>query len=100
MAQTAISGARGADRWYRAAEKLTEVRKGKGTMGNSLNNILHGSNFAIMHYSPPVENSSMIDPTKIYLYSVRNSWRNTTDITRTIHLTKPTKEEMDNYTGT
>ncbi|CAI4978235.1 CPS_HP_G0109620.mRNA.1.CDS.1 [Saccharomyces cerevisiae] len=86
---------------YRAAEKLTEIRKTqRNFMGNSFETISStGSNAAIIHYSPPVENSSMIDPTKIYLCDSGSQFlEGTTDITRTIHLTKPTKEEMDNYT--
>ncbi|EJS42808.1 YLL029W [Saccharomyces arboricola H-6] len=86
---------------YRAAEKLIEIRKTqRNFMGNSFETIsATGSNAAIIHYSPPVENSSMIDPTKIYLCDSGSQFlEGTTDITRTVHLTKPTKEEMDNYT--
>ncbi|CAI4047097.1 hypothetical protein SUVZ_12G0280 [Saccharomyces uvarum] len=86
---------------YRAAEKLIEIKKTqRNFMGNSFETISStGSNAAIIHYSPPVENSSMIDPTKMYLCDSGSQFlEGTTDITRTIHLTKPTQEEMDNYT--
>lgn len=86
---------------YKAAQKLTEIRKtAKHYMGNSFATISStGANAAIIHYSPPQENSSMIDPTKIYLCDSGSQFlEGTTDITRTLHFTKPSKEEINNYT--
>lgn len=86
---------------YVAGEKLREIRKTqKNYVGNSFETISStGSNAAIIHYSPAKENSSMIDPTKIYLCDSGSQFlEGTTDITRTIHLTKPSEEEIKNYT--
>lgn len=86
---------------YKAAQKLIEIRKtAKNYMGNSFETISStGPNAAIIHYAPPEENSAMIDPTKIYLCDSGSQFlEGTTDITRTLHFTKPSKEEMDNYT--
>ncbi|SCU82974.1 LAMI_0C01552g1_1 [Lachancea mirantina] len=86
---------------YRAACKLLEIRKTQPNFrGNSFETISStGANAAVIHYSPPVENSSMIDPSKIYLCDSGSQFlEGTTDITRTLHFTKPSKEEVDNYT--
>ncbi|EDO15767.1 hypothetical protein Kpol_478p2 [Vanderwaltozyma polyspora DSM 70294] len=86
---------------YTAAEKLTEIRKTKKTfIGNSFDTISStGANAAVIHYKPPKENSSMINPQKIYLCDSGSQFlEGTTDITRTIHLDKPTEEEIKNYT--
>ncbi|KAG0669300.1 putative Xaa-Pro aminopeptidase fra1 [Maudiozyma exigua] len=87
---------------YKAAEKLVEIRKTqKHFMGNSFETISStGANAAVIHYAPPRENSSMIDPSKIYLCDTGSQFlEGTTDITRTLHFTKPTQEQMDNYTA-
>lgn len=86
---------------YSAAEKLDQIRKTqKHYMGNSFETISStGANAAVIHYSPPAEGSSMIDPTKIYLCDCGSQFtEGTTDITRTIHFTAPSKEEVTNYT--
>ncbi|QLQ79733.1 hypothetical protein HG537_0C03820 [Torulaspora globosa] len=86
---------------YRAAEKLTSIRKTqKNFMGNSFETISStGPNAAVIHYAPPVEGSSMIDPSKIYLCDSGSQFKEgTTDITRTIHMTTPTQQEIDHYT--
>ncbi|QEU62362.1 Fra1 [Kluyveromyces lactis] len=86
---------------HKASQKLTEIRKtAKHYMGNSFCTISStGSNAAVIHYEPPEENSSMIDPNKIYLCdSGAQFLEGTTDITRTLHFTDPTQEEIDNYT--
>lgn len=86
---------------YKAAEKLIEIRKTqKHYMGNSFETISStGANAAVIHYAPPKENSAMIDPSKIYLCDTGSQFlEGTTDITRTMHFTKPTQEQMDNYT--
>ena len=86
---------------YKAATKLLEIRKTqKNFMGNSFETISStGPNAAIIHYSPPEENSAMIDPTRIYLCDSGSQFlEGTTDITRTLHFTKPSREEIANYT--
>lgn len=86
---------------YHAAEKLIHIRKTqKHYMGNSFETISStGANAAIIHYAPPAEGSSMIDPTKIYLCDSGSQFlEGTTDITRTVHMTAPSKEEINNYT--
>lgn len=86
---------------YRAAQRLIDIRRTqKNYMGNSFETISStGSNAAIIHYSPPSTGSSMIDPSKIYLCDSGSQFlEGTTDITRTLHFTKPTQEEIDNYT--
>lgn len=86
---------------YNAGEKLREIRKTqKHFMGNSFETISStGANAAVIHYSPPSENSSMINPSKIYLCDTGSQFlEGTTDITRTLHMTKPTEEEITNYT--
>ncbi|GMM33127.1 aminopeptidase P [Saccharomycopsis crataegensis] len=58
-----------------------------------------GSNAAIIHYAPPVEGSSVIDPSKIYLNDSGAQYlEGTTDITRTYHFTQASEEEKQNYT--
>ncbi|CCC66849.1 hypothetical protein NCAS_0A02910 [Naumovozyma castellii] len=86
---------------YKAGEKLLQIRHTqKNFMGNSFETISStGANAAVIHYSPPVEGSSMIDPSKIYLCDSGSQFlEGTTDITRTIHMTQPTKDEINNYT--
>jgi Xaa-Pro aminopeptidase len=86
---------------YTAAEKLIQFRKEEsGFQGNSFETISStGANAAVIHYSPPSENSSMIDPSKIYLCDSGSQFlEGTTDITRTYHFSNPTSEEVDNFT--
>lgn len=86
---------------HKAAMKLIEIRKTqKHFQGNSFETISStGANAAVIHYSPPSEGSSMIDPSKIYLCDTGSQFlEGTTDITRTLHFTKPTQEQIDNYT--
>lgn len=86
---------------HNAAMKLIEIRKTqKNFQGNSFETISStGANAAVIHYSPPSEGSSMIDPSKIYLCDTGSQFlEGTTDITRTLHFTKPTQEQIDNYT--
>ncbi|CAL9733398.1 putative Xaa-Pro aminopeptidase Fra1p [Monosporozyma servazzii] len=86
---------------HNAAMKLIEIRKTqKNFQGNSFETISStGANAAIIHYSPPSEGSSMIDPSKIYLCDTGSQFlEGTTDITRTLHFTKPTREQIDNFT--
>ncbi|KAH3674930.1 hypothetical protein WICMUC_002950 [Wickerhamomyces mucosus] len=86
---------------YVAASKLIDFRKEQEHyVGNSFETIsATGANAAVIHYSPPTENSSMIDPSKIYLNDSGSQFlEGTTDITRTLHFTRPTEAEIDNYT--
>ncbi|CCF59033.1 hypothetical protein KAFR_0F04380 [Kazachstania africana CBS 2517] len=86
---------------YKAAEKLTEIRKTqKNFKGNSFETISStGANAAVIHYSPPKEGSTMINPSKIYLCDSGSQFlEGTTDITRTLHFTTPSQEEINNYT--
>lgn len=86
---------------FKAAQKLIEIRKTqRNFMGNSFETISStGANSAIIHYSPPEANSSMIDPSKIYLCDSGSQFmEGTTDITRTFHFTQPSKQQIDNYT--
>ena len=86
---------------HKAAMKLIEIRKTqKHFQGNSFETISStGANSAVIHYAPPAEGSSMIDPSKIYLCDTGSQFlEGTTDITRTLHFTKPTQEQIDNYT--
>lgn len=86
---------------YSAALKLIQIRKElPNYQGNSFETISStGANAAVIHYSPPQEDSAMIDPSKIYLCDSGSQFlEGTTDITRTLHFTTPSKEEIDNYT--
>ncbi|AGO13835.1 AaceriAGL032Cp [[Ashbya] aceris (nom. inval.)] len=86
---------------YKAATKLHEIRKTqKNFVGNSFETIsASGSNAAVIHYSPPSEGSAMICPYKIYLCDSGSQFlEGTTDITRTLHFSSPTQEEIDSYT--
>lgn len=86
---------------YKAAQKLNEIRKlQEHFMGNSFETISSsGANAAVIHYSPPEENASMVDPSKLYLCDSGAQFiEGTTDITRTLHFKEPTQEEIDHYT--
>ncbi|KAH3686570.1 hypothetical protein WICPIJ_002451 [Wickerhamomyces pijperi] len=86
---------------YSAALKLIAIRKElPNYQGNSFETISStGANAAVIHYSPPQEDSAMIDPSKIYLCDSGSQFlEGTTDITRTLHFTTPSQEEIDNYT--
>ncbi|OWB57806.1 hydrolase activity protein [[Candida] boidinii] len=58
-----------------------------------------GKNASIIHYSPTIEDFSIINPEKIYLCDSGAQYLDgTTDITRTVHYMEPTKEEIKAYT--
>ena len=58
-----------------------------------------GGNASIIHYEPTPDNFSMIDKSKIYLVdSGAQYFDGTTDVTRTIHFSNPTQEEIDSFT--
>jgi Xaa-Pro aminopeptidase len=83
------------------ADKLLELRKKqKGFVSESFNSIVgyqeHG---AIVHYSATTESSSEIKPEGFLLVDSGGQYhQGTTDITRTIHLSEPTEEEIIDYT--
>ena len=86
---------------YDGAMELLKIRSGlenfKGLSFETISST--GANAAIIHYSPPAEGSSIINPNKIYLCDSGSQFLNgTTDTTRTLHFTQPTKEEIENYT--
>ena len=86
---------------YEGAMKLLEIRETlpnfKGLSFETISST--GSNAAIIHYSPPMVGSKMINPNKIYLCDSGSQFLNgTTDTTRTIHFSEPTIEEIENYT--
>ena len=83
------------------AEKLLELRKKQqGFVSESFGSIVgykeHG---AIVHYSATPESASSIKPEGFLLVDSGGQYfQGTTDITRTIHLSKPTEEEKLDYT--
>lgn len=86
---------------YEAAMKLLQIRSTlpnfKGLSFETISST--GPNSAIIHYSPPVEGSAIINPEKIYLCDSGSQFLNgTTDTTRTLHFSTPTEEEVKNYT--
>lgn len=86
---------------YDAAKKSYEFRSTlqnfKGLSFETISST--GANAAIIHYSPPVIGSSLINPSKIYLCDSGAQFLNgTTDTTRTLHFGTPTDEERRNYT--
>ncbi|TID29468.1 hypothetical protein CANINC_001948 [Pichia inconspicua] len=86
---------------YDAAMELLKIRSSlKNFRGLSFETISSsGSNAAIIHYSPNSENSSLINPNKIYLCDSGSQFLNgTTDTTRTLHFGEPSNEEIKNYT--
>ncbi len=83
------------------ADKLVEFRrKQKGFVSESFGTIAgykeHG---AIVHYSASPESASEVKPEGFLLVDSGGQYlQGTTDITRMIHLGKPSKEEMSDYT--
>lgn len=83
------------------AEKLIEFRKAQGDYyGESFSAIVgYKRNGAIVHYRAQKENCAEIRPEGILLIDSGGQYFNgTTDITRTIALSEPTKEQKRNYT--
>ncbi|WEJ93005.1 Xaa-Pro aminopeptidase [Yamadazyma tenuis] len=84
-----------------ADKQLTEFRKKEENfVGLSFDTIsASGANAAIIHYKPAPTNYSLINPDTIYLNDSGSHFlEGTTDITRTVHLGKPTYLEKRNYT--
>lgn len=84
-----------------ADDKLTEFRKKEENfVGLSFATIsATGANAAVIHYKPIKGLCSVINPNKIYLNDSGSQFlEGTTDVTRTVHFSEPTKEEIRNYT--
>lgn len=84
-----------------ADEQLTKYRKEEENFkGLSFTTIsATGANGAVIHYKPSKLQNSVIDPSHIYLNDSGSQFlEGTTDVTRTIHLSTPTKEQIKNYT--
>lgn len=84
-----------------ADEKLTEFRqKEDNFVGLSFETIsATGANGAVIHYAPVKGGCSVINPDKIYLNDSGSQFlEGTTDTTRTVHFTTPSREEIRNYT--
>lgn len=83
------------------AEKLVELRgQQEGFVSESFGTIAgyreHG---AIVHYSASAETASQIKPEGFLLVDSGGQYlQGTTDITRTLHLGKPSNKEMEDYT--
>jgi len=83
------------------AEKLLEYRKKqKGFVSESFNTIAgYAGNGAIVHYSATPDSAAEIKAKGFLLVDSGGQYhQGTTDITRTIHLGKPTKAEKTDYT--
>lgn len=84
-----------------ANEKLTEFRQQEDNfVGLSFDTIsASGANGAVIHYKPTKGSAAMINPNKIYLNDSGSQFlEGTTDTTRTVHFTKPSLEQIRNYT--
>ncbi|EDK43022.1 hypothetical protein LELG_01200 [Lodderomyces elongisporus NRRL YB-4239] len=84
-----------------ADEKLTEFRQQEDNfVGLSFDTIsASGANGAVIHYKPTKGSAAMINPNKIYLNDSGSQFlEGTTDTTRTVHFTKPSLEQIRNYT--
>jgi len=81
--------------------KLEEFRsKGSEFFSVSFTSIVgYADHGAIIHYSPSKESEYEIKPEGFLLIDSGGQYRNgTTDITRTIHLSQPSEQEMIDYT--
>ncbi|RXK37652.1 xaa-Pro aminopeptidase [Tremella mesenterica] len=86
---------------YHAAQRLEEYRKeNQWFMGLSFETISStGSNAAVIHYAPSMENSAIMDVDQIYLCDSGAQYLDgTTDTTRTLHFGTPTDEERRAFT--
>eukprot|EP00948_MAST-09A_sp_MAST-9A-sp1_P001249 g1249.t1 len=84
-----------------AADVLEKLRSRRpGFMGLSFPTISSsGPNGAIIHYSPPRSGSRPLSSTEVYLCdSGAHYLGGTTDVTRTVHFTEPTKFQKRCYT--
>ncbi len=86
---------------YEIAQKLREFRMSSPNfVGESFSPIVgYGPNGAIVHYSPPKEDSAVIGHNSFLLFDSGGQYQyGTTDITRTIHMSIPTERERNDYT--
>lgn len=84
-----------------ADEKLTEFRQQESNfVGLSFDTIsATGANAAVIHYKPTKGACTTVNPTKVYLLDTGSQFlEGTTDITRTVHFSEPSAEEVRNYT--
>jgi Xaa-Pro aminopeptidase len=85
-----------------SAEKMQEFRAESGMyLGESFETITaYGANGAIVHYTANAANNSELKPEGFFLTDSGGQYYDgTTDITRMIHLSEPTEEEMLDYTN-
>ncbi|KAG7760516.1 hypothetical protein KL947_001360 [Ogataea haglerorum] len=58
-----------------------------------------GPNSSVIHYAPTLEDFSVLDPDRIFLLDSGAQYLDgTTDITRTLHFSKPSYDEIEKYT--
>ena len=98
--ETEVASGREITEWE-ASEMLTSLRAEiPGYRGNSFENIsAYGANAALPHYSTPVEGSSFIKPSGLYLVDSGGQYlTGTTDITRTVPMGECTNLEKEDYT--
>ncbi|KAH3668476.1 hypothetical protein OGAPHI_002230 [Ogataea philodendri] len=58
-----------------------------------------GPNASVVHYVPTLDNFSVVDPDSIFLLDSGAQYLDgTTDITRTLHFSRPSYEEIEKYT--
>ena len=84
-----------------AANRLEKFRRADSRCQDLSFSTISGfaSNGAIIHYFAAEETNKTIDGSALYLLDSGGQYREgTTDITRTIHLGEPTKEEKRHYT--
>ncbi|RSH90625.1 hypothetical protein EHS25_001230 [Saitozyma podzolica] len=91
------------EKWteYDAAMMLESFRRqNKWFMGLSFDTISStGPNAAVIHYSPPKFDSTVIDPNAMYLCDSGAQYLDgTTDTTRTLHFGEPSAEEKRAFT--
>ena len=86
---------------YEVAEKLIEYRRAQGGyFGESFHAIVgYKGNGAIVHYRPEKDNSAKIKKHGMLLLDSGGQYEDgTTDITRTISFSRPTKEQKKDFT--
>jgi len=86
---------------FSGATKLEEFRRQQEhNVGLSFHTISSiGPNSAVIHYSPTAEKCEKLNADLIYLLDSGGQYLDgTTDVTRTVHYTKPKNQEKDAYT--
>lgn len=98
--ETSVQGGTQVTEWE-ASQKLTSLRAQiEGYRGNSFENIsAYGPNAALPHYSTPREGSAVIKPKGLYLVDSGGQYTfGTTDITRTVPMSRCSRQEKEDYT--